>query len=126
VFVAVDVIQLESVGPDALALLVTKCAPLPDAAAEMPEASLLRAAGASAPGKLAGAIAGKVRDGTMHLGITGIGPAAVLRMLKAAAIASSYLTESGLRITVSPAFVGVSVDGQDRTGVLLHVYASKA
>lgn len=118
-----QVAQLSDIGPDAMSLTVIKSAPIPDT--PVPEASLLRVAGASAPGKLAGAIAGKVRDGATHLAVTGIGPAAVLRMLKAAAIAAGYLAEGGVAITTLPRFVDVKVEEEDRTGVQLDIFTAK-
>ena len=74
----------------------------------------------------AGAIAGKVRDApagtTVITSVTGIGPLAVLKNVKAFATAAEYLKESHT-LTAVPQFVDLPAGEETRTGVRMQITA---
>jgi stage V sporulation protein S len=53
--------------------------------------------------------------------VQAIGAGAVNQAVKAVAIARGYLELDGIDIICIPAFVEVSIEGQERTAVRLHV-----
>jgi stage V sporulation protein S len=81
---------------------------------------VLKAAAASKPVSLAGAIAGVIRS-QGRVEIHAIGAAAVNQAIKAIAISRGYLTPAGLELVCIPSFVDLSLDGQERTGIRLLV-----
>lgn len=115
---------VSAIGPDALRITINKAAPQPDATPT--ESNVLRVNATSRPGALAGAIAGKVRDGATVLSATGIGPAAVLKIAKAIALAREYVKEAGWDICAVPRFVDLKVGDAERTGVCFDILATKA
>jgi stage V sporulation protein SpoVS len=70
------------VGPDAVSVLVSRT-PRGPAPPEPAEDARLRVAATTKAAAIAGAVAAKARSGCAHLSITGIGPIAVLKMVKA-------------------------------------------
>lgn len=72
---------------------------------------------------VAGAIAGMLREGHQIV-LQAVGANAVNQMVKAAAIARSYLVEDGLDLLVVPDFTKVRIGGIDRTALRLLVYTS--
>ncbi|HCU36025.1 MAG TPA: stage V sporulation protein S [Armatimonadetes bacterium] len=75
----------------------------------------------SNPNKVAGALAGTIREqGTAE--IQTIGAGALNQAVKAIAIARGFLAPSGIDLVCYPAFVDVEVDGNERTAIRLFVY----
>jgi len=67
---------------------------------------------------VAGAIAGVIRE-HQHAVVQAIGATAVNQMIKAAAIARTYLALDGIEVVCLPEFVDVDIEGQIRTAVKL-------
>jgi len=67
-----------------------------------------------------GAIAGVMREQD-SVDVQAIGAGAVNQAVKAVAIARGYLELDGIDIICIPSFVEVSIEGQERTAVRLHV-----
>jgi stage V sporulation protein S len=112
------------IGPDAVCVKVTRhSARLPAAAVDA--ANQLRVTGTTKPGAVAGAIAGKARDGTALMSVTCIGPAAVLRATKGLALAMDYVASSGMTLTAAPHFVDLKVADEDRTGVTFDITVAR-
>lgn len=78
----------------------------------------------SAPNKVAGAIAGIMREGN-DVTIECVGAAAVNQAIKAAAIATGYLSPAGINLVIQPAFGTITIDGEDRTEIKLICKAGK-
>lgn len=75
-------------------------------------------------GKLAGAVAGVIREkGCVE--IRGIGPAAVNIAVKAIAIAHGFMAPQGIYLTCTPAFVDVELDGEQKTAMKLVVESTQ-
>jgi stage V sporulation protein SpoVS len=83
----------------------------------------LRIASATKPNGLAGAIAGKLRDGCASVTVTGIGPTAVLKGIKALALAEAYVRDTHT-IACVPRFIDMRMGDADRTGVRFTVFAT--
>jgi stage V sporulation protein S len=80
----------------------------------------LRVGSNSDPNKVAGALAGTIREqGRAEMRTIGAG--ALNQAMKAIAIARGYLAPSGVDIWCFPAFVDIDVEGQQRTGIKLFV-----
>jgi stage V sporulation protein S len=86
---------------------------------------ILKVAGKSHPGKVAGAIAGITRDGKQAQ-VRAIGAAAVNQAIKAVIIARSYLATDGIDVICVPGFVNVDIDGLERTALTLVVEPRRA
>ncbi len=107
--------MLADVGPDVLQLTVSRAAYTPPTT---PAADGFRLK-ASSEGKivsLAGAIAGKTRAGATHITVTGVGPGAVLVMLKALARASGFLATDNVRLVIFPDFMSMMLSGMPAPG----------
>lgn len=120
--------MLTAVGPDAVAIHVSRIEGRRPAIAA--DASVqLRVTATTKPGAVAGAIAGKAREGPAAITVTGIGPGAVLRAVKGIFLASSYLAGDSLGLTVAPTFVDLHVGpeegGEERTGVQFEITVQK-
>lgn len=77
---------------------------------------VLKVSAKSIPNSVAGAIAAVVREsGTTE--IQAIGAAAINQAVKAIAIARGFLAPSGINLICIPAFVDISIDGQERTAL---------
>jgi stage V sporulation protein S len=115
------------VGPDAICVKVTRLAA--KQAPATPDASnQLRVTGMTKPTAIAGAIAGKAREGALVLSVTAIGPAAVLKATKGLAIARSYVKDDGLDIYAAPRFVDIKLPDHEegtRTGVNLDLFVER-
>lgn len=72
---------------------------------------------------VAGAIAGIMRE-VGHAEVQAIGAGAVNQAVKAVAIATNYLKQDGIDLICVPAFADVSIDGQERTSIMLRVRAN--
>ena len=81
---------------------------------------ILRVSGSSITSKVAGAIAGVIRD-RGHVAVQAIGAAAVNQTVKAIALARSYLQEDGIEIVFIPEFVDVEIDNEVRTALRFSV-----
>jgi len=72
----------------------------------------------SDPNKVAGAIAGFIRENGTTM-IRTIGAGALNAAIKAIAIATVFLKEGGIELCARPSFTDLDVEGQERTGILL-------
>jgi len=81
---------------------------------------VLKVAATSRPVLVAGAIAGVIRS-QGRVEVHAIGAAAVNQAVKAIAISRGYVLPAGLDLVCIPAFVDLSLEGQDRTGIRLLV-----
>jgi stage V sporulation protein S len=86
----------------------------------------LRIASESDPNKVAGALAGLVREDKRIIFAVAIGAGADHQFVKAVAVAKGYLASSGLTLMISPAFGETVIDGQERTTMKHTVYAVRA
>jgi stage V sporulation protein S len=68
--------------------------------------------------KVAGAIAGIVRE-HQRAEVQAIGAAAVNQAMKALVAATGYLREDGIEVAFVPEFVTVTIDGLERTAIKL-------
>lgn len=81
---------------------------------------LIKVAARSRSKSVAGAIAGVVREHG-RAEVQAIGASAVNQMIKAAAIARSFLALDEIEVVCIPTFVEVSIGDQERTAVRLVV-----
>jgi stage V sporulation protein S len=81
---------------------------------------ILKVAGRSHPGKVAGAIAGLIREGK-QVEARAIGAAAVHQAIKGVIIARGYLAIDGIDVICIPGFTDVDIAGQEKTAVVLTV-----
>ena len=82
---------------------------------------ILKVSSSSNPNKVAGALAGTIREeGTAEMQTIGAG--ALNQAVKAMAIARGFLAPSGVDIVCYPAFVDVMVEGNERTAIRLFVH----
>lgn len=87
--------------------------------------TVLRVSTKSEPARVAGALAGTIREkGAAEL--RSIGAGALNQAIKAIAVARSFLSASGIDLVFRPAFLVVTVDGQDRTAIRLMVEPEQA
>lgn len=85
------------------------------------ESNLIRVSSQSRPPAVAGAVAGMVRQNRAPV-LQAVGAGAVNQALKAIAIARSYLAAEGLDLSTVPAFTLVTIAGEDKTAMQLHVF----
>ena len=82
---------------------------------------VLKVSSKSDPNKVAGAIAGVVREhGKAE--IQAIGAGAVNQAVKAIAIARGYLAPSGIDLGFVPAFTDVEIENEKRTAIKFIVF----
>ena len=81
---------------------------------------IVKVAGKSNPGKVAGAIAGAFREGK-QVQARAIGPGAVNQAIKAVIIAGIYLATDGIDVICIPGFTELDIDGLERTAITLIV-----
>jgi stage V sporulation protein S len=81
---------------------------------------ILRVSGSSIPSKVAGAIAGVMRD-RGQVFVQAIGASAVNQAVKAIAVARGYLQEDGIEIVFIPEFVDVEINNEVRTAIKFSV-----
>jgi len=82
--------------------------------------SVLKVGSHSDPNKVAGALAGTIRE-SRKAEIQTIGAGALNQAIKAIAIARGYLAPAGVDIWCYPAFVDIDIEGAERTGIKLFV-----
>jgi len=81
---------------------------------------VLKVASKSSPNKVAGALAGVVREeGKVEL--QAIGAGAINQTIKAIAISRGYVAPSGIDLICIPAFTDIEIDGEERTAIKLIV-----
>ena len=94
------------VGPDAVQFKVSKtAAPYPDT--PVPESAQLKIGRQTVHSNLAGALAGRARDGATRLSITGSGAGQILLLVKALALASKFIASDGIKLTGYPDFIDI-------------------
>jgi len=77
---------------------------------------VLKVATSSSPNKVAGALAGVLREnGRAELQAVGAG--AVNQSVKAIAIARGFVASSGVNLISIPAFIDIEIDGEERTAI---------
>lgn len=81
---------------------------------------VLKVSAKSTPNKVAGALAGKVRE-EGRAEIQAIGAGALNQAVKAVAIARGFVAPSGVDLICIPAFTDVIIDGEERTAMKLIV-----
>ena len=81
---------------------------------------VLKVSSKSSPNSVAGAIAGVIRE-SGAVEVQALGAGAANQAIKAIAIARGYLAPSGVDLICIPAFVCVSIDGEERTAIKLIV-----
>lgn len=81
---------------------------------------MLKVGSKSDPNKVAGALAGCIRE-SYRAEIQTIGAGALNQAVKAIAIARGYLAPAGLDVWCYPAFVDVDIDGSERTAIKLFI-----
>lgn len=86
------------------------------------EKEILKISGKTAPGAIAGAIAGIVRE-RKPVEMQAIGAGAVNQAIKGAAIARGFVAASGIDLVVIPYFDDLEIDGETRTAIKLIVEA---
>ncbi|WP_018249471.1 stage V sporulation protein S [Orenia marismortui] len=79
---------------------------------------ILKVASTSSPNKVAGALAGVLRDSS-RVELQAIGAGAVNQGVKAIAIARGYMAPSGIDLICIPAFIDLKIDGVERTAIKL-------
>lgn len=80
------------------------------------EMNVLKVSSKSSANSVAGALAAAIReDGAAE--IQAIGAGAVNQSVKAIAIASGFLSPTGVEIFAQPAFEEIEIDGEERTAI---------
>ncbi len=82
--------------------------------------TVLRVGSKSDPNKVAGALAGTIRE-EKRCEMQTIGAGALNQAVKALAIARGFLAPSGIVLVCYPAFVDVDIDGNERTAIKLFI-----
>jgi len=91
-----------------------------EAQKEATSLNILKVGSQSDPNKVAGALAGAIREqGRAEMQTIGAG--ALNQAIKSIAIARGFLAPSGVDLVCYPAFVDVEIDGQERTAIRLFV-----
>lgn len=81
---------------------------------------MLKVSSNSSPNKVAGALAGVLREeGKAELQAVGAG--AINQGVKAVAIARGFVAPSGVDLVCVPAFTDIEIDGEERTAIKLIV-----
>ncbi len=78
----------------------------------------LKVSAKSNPNKVAGALAGTIREkGKAELQTVGAG--ALNQAIKAVAIARGFVAPGGINLICIPAFIDIEIDGEERTAIRL-------
>ena len=77
---------------------------------------VLKVSAKSNPNSVAGALAGVIRE-RGGAEVQAIGAGAINQAVKAVAIARGFVAPSGLDLVCVPAFVDVTIDGEERTAI---------
>ena len=79
---------------------------------------VLKVSAKSSPNSVAGALAGVLREkGAAE--IQAIGAGAINQAVKAIAIARGFVAPSGMDLICIPAFTDITIDGEERTAIIL-------
>lgn len=85
---------------------------------------MLKVSGSSVPNKVAGAVAGAIRE-TGQAELQAIGAGAVNQAVKAIAIARGFVAPQGIDLVCVPAFTDLIIEdgetGKERTAIKFHV-----
>ncbi len=81
---------------------------------------ILRVGSASDPNKVAGALAGTIREHN-EAEMQTVGAGALNQAVKAMAIARGFLAPSGIELVAWPSFIDIEIDGNERTAIRLSV-----
>jgi len=81
---------------------------------------VLKVASHSSPNKVAGALAGVLRENG-QAELQAIGAGAVNQSIKAIAIARGFVAPSGVDLVCIPAFKDLEIDGEERTAIKFNV-----
>jgi stage V sporulation protein S len=81
---------------------------------------VLKVSSNSSPNKVAGALAGVLRENG-NAELQAIGAGALNQGVKAVAIARGFVAPSGVDLICIPAFTDVEIDGEERTAIKLIV-----
>lgn len=88
----------------------------PQASGKQQGDRLLKASAQTEPAKLAGAIAGAIRE-VGRCDIQAIGAGAVNVAVKAIGIARGYVASAGVNLITIPAFIDLDIEGDERTAI---------
>lgn len=83
---------------------------------------VLRVGSGSDPNKVAGALAGTIRE-YQEAEIQTVGAGALNQAIKAIAISRGFLAPSGIELVCWPSFVDIEINGNERTAIRLSVRA---
>ncbi len=78
--------------------------------------AILKVSSKSDPHKVAGAIAGSIRE-EGKAEVQTIGAGSLNQAVKAIAIARGFVASSGIDLVCTPAFVDIEIDGEERTAI---------
>lgn len=81
---------------------------------------VLKVSSSSSPNKVAGALAGVLRENG-NAELQAIGAGALNQGVKAVAIARGFVAPSGIDLICIPAFTDIEIDGEERTAMKLIV-----
>ena len=81
---------------------------------------ILRVSSSSDPNKVAGALAGTIRE-HRQAELQTVGAGALNQAVKAVAISRGFLAPSGIELVCWPSFVDIEIDGNERTAIRLSV-----
>ncbi len=81
---------------------------------------ILKVSAKSNPNKVAGALAGTLRESNCAE-IQAIGAGALNQAIKAVAISRGFVAPSGMDLICIPAFTDIEIDGEERTAIKLIV-----
>lgn len=77
---------------------------------------ILKVAGKSNPNKVAGALAGVLRE-EGYAELQGVGAGAINQCVKAIAIARGYVAPGGLDLICIPGFKDIQIGGEEKTAI---------
>lgn len=81
---------------------------------------ILRVSSSSDPNKVAGALAGTIRE-HQTAEIQTVGAGALNQAVKAIAISRGFLAPSGIDLICWPSFIDIEINGNERTAIRLSV-----
>jgi len=85
---------------------------------------VLKVSSKSEPGKLAGAIAGYIRE-NKKIEIQAVGAGALNQAIKGIAIAKGFLAPTGKEILCDPYFEDVVIEDQEKTAIKIKVIVTE-
>ena len=83
---------------------------------------ILKISSKSNPNSVAGAIAGLVKE-SQKAEMQAIGAGALNQAIKGITIARGFVAPSGKNLVCTPAFIDITIDGEERTAIKLIVEA---